>query len=139
LRHLTELRQYHPEDLHPFVDTLDKINSVYSISHAKNVATNHRDLIGEFEATWRLLMKDFNITMPLKVHIICHHLSDFFEMKGTTLRKVSDQVVEAAHHKVKHFFESHPNYNHKEKESLEAGEAALAAIIHFNSNNLSSK
>ena len=49
-----------------------------------------------------------------------------------------NQVVEAAHHKVKTFFDLRPNYNHKEKESIEAGEATLAAVIHFNSNNLGS-
>ena len=81
-------------------------------------------------------MKTFGINMPLKVHIICEHLSDFFDLYGKTLRKVSDQVVESAHHKVKTFFQSHPNYNHKEKESVESGEATLSGIIHFNTLNI---
>ena len=62
--------------------------------------------------------------------------TQYFDLKQKTLRKSSDQVVESAHHKVKTFFESRPNYNHKEKESLESGEATLAAIVHFNTVNL---
>ena len=81
-------------------------------------------------------MDKFKITMPLKVHIICHHLSDFFTITGQTLRRVNDQVVEASHHKVKMFFEARPNYNHQNKETLSSGEATLAALIHFNSINI---
>ena len=73
---------------------------------------------------------------PVKVHIICEHLSEYFEETGKTLLKSSDQHVEAAHHKVKAFFEARSNYNHKEKLSAESGEATLAGIIHFNSINI---
>ena len=36
------------------------------------------------------------------------------------------------------FFENHPNYNFKDKSGERYGKALLAAIIHFNSNNLGS-
>ena len=75
-------------------------------------------------------------TMPLKVHIIVDHLSDYFEEAGKTLRSTSDQFVEAAHHKVNHFIEAHPNYNHVDKSTEEYGQAILAGVVHFNSNNL---
>ena len=75
--------------------------------------------------------------MPLKIHILVHH--DYFEITWKTLRKNSDQFIEAAHHKLRQFFENHPNYNHIEKYSEDYGEAALAAVVHFNSNNLGSK
>ena len=55
---------------------------------------------------------------------------------GKTLRTTNDQFGEAAHHKVKHFIDSHPNYNHIDKTTDEYGEAALAAVTHFNSNNI---
>ena len=53
-----------------------------------------------------------------------------------TLRTTSDQFVEAAHHKVKHFIEAHPNYNHVDKSTEEYGQAILSCVGHFNSNNL---
>ena len=126
-------------DLHPFVTTLERLNDVYRIAYAKDVDSNHVEIIEQFELTWLDIMKPpYNTTMPLKIHIIVHHLSDFFVLTGTTLRKVSDQVIESAHHKVKTFFDLRPNYNHKEKESVESGKATLAGVIHFNANNLGS-
>ena len=136
LRKLNELRDYLTEDLHCFVDILDSINLVYKISFQQGVDPNHHKITAQFEKLWTIAMDKFSITMPLKVHIICHHLSDFFTTTGQTLRKVNDQVVEAAHHKVKMFFESRPNYNHQNKETLSSGEATLAGIIHFNSINI---
>ena len=53
----------------------------------------------------------------MKVHMIIHHLSDYFEETGETLLKLTDQNVEAAHHKVNTFFDNHPNYNHLTKET----------------------
>ena len=81
-------------------------------------------------------MVDNGINMPLKVHIISHHLSDYFVLTGKTLRKVNDQVVESAHSKVRKFFDAHPNYNHKIKTSEASGDATLAGIVHFNTNSI---
>ena len=61
-----------------------------------------------------------------------YELCEYFDLNGRTLIKSSDQFVEAAHHKVKAFFEARPNYNHKEKVSVESGKATLAGIVHFN-------
>ena len=108
----------------------------FPISFAKEVHPQHRQIIEKFEKNWIQAMSTCNITMPLKVHVICAHLSDYFDITGKTLRKCNDQVVESAHHKVRVFFESRPNYNHKNKESDESGEATLSAICHFNSINI---
>ena len=80
--------------------------------------------------------KVFQFESSLKVHIIAEHLSEYFELTGRTLLKSSDQFVEAAHHKVKAFFDTRSNYNHKEKVSVESGEATLAGVVHFNSINI---
>ena len=69
-------------------------------------------------------------------NIIVDHLSDYFELSNQTLKDTNDQFIEACHAKVKKFFDNHPNYKFKEKNSAAYGEALLAAIVHFNSNNL---
>ena len=74
----------------------------------------------------------------LKRTIIVDHLSDYFELENQTLRDTNDQFIEACHAKVRKFFENHPNYNFKDKSGERYGKALLAAIIHFNSNNLGS-
>ena len=70
--------------------------------------------------------KCFKSEVMLKIHKSNVH----------TLRRVNDQVVEASHHKVKQFFESRPNYNHKNKETEASGEATLRGIVHFNAFNI---
>jgi hypothetical protein len=143
LRNTDELREYlvchNGMHLLLFVHALDNIKEVYTIMHATTVPSNHREVIKKLENTWRMLMSTFFITMPLKIHILIHHLSEYFETTGSTLRLVTDQVVESAHHKVLMFFKTHPNYNIKDKDTEECGEALLRAVIHFNSNNLGSK
>ena len=132
LRKLSELRNFLPQHLHCFVDILDSVNEVYTISLETVVNKQHKVITSMFEQRWLVAMANFGISMPLKVHIICHHLSDYFQLTGQTLRRVNDQVVEASHHKVKQFFENRPNYNHKNKETEASGEATLRGIIHFN-------
>ena len=55
---------------------------------------------------------------------------------ATQLRKVNDEIVEAAHHQVKKFFEARLNYNHHNKATEASGEATLAGITHFNFVNI---
>ena len=74
-------------------------------------------------------MEDFGLTMPLKVHIIVDQLSDYFELKNLTLGHTNA---------MQKFFENHPNYIHKNKSSDKYGEAILAGIVQFNSDNLGS-
>ena len=87
------------------------------------------------EYQWRVTKKEFSVTMPLKIHMIIHHLSDYFKETGETLFKSTDHVVESCHHKVKHFFDTHPCYNHMDNDTDEYGEACKNVIIHYNYNN----
>ena len=136
LNNLELLRMILPQNLHSYVDALESIKKIYQIATAKEVDPNHREIIENFNDEWKVLMDVHGETMPLKVHIIVHHLSDYFEETGKTLRTTSDQFVEAAHHKVKHFIEAHPNYNHTDKSTEEYGQAILSCVTHFNCNNL---
>ena len=56
---------------------------------AKEVDPDHRILIENFEEQWNVLMDEHGETMPLKVHIFVHHLSDYFDEAGKTLRTTS--------------------------------------------------
>ena len=66
------------------------------------------------------------------------HLPEYFEMTGKTLRKKTDQTVEATHSKLDKFIRSH-NYQIRDVESEKAGDYLLRAIKHFNSYNLGIK
>ena len=138
LSKLDLLREFLPQDLHTFVDALEQVKEIYRMAPAQTVEIDHREKIELFRNTWLTLMRDHGQTMPLKVHIILEHLSDYFEQEGKTLRRTNDQFIEACHSKVRKFFETHPNFKHKDKSSDTYGDAILKAIIHFNSYNLGS-
>ena len=127
-----------PQNLHTFVDALEQIKDIYRMAHATTVEIDHREKIELFRNTWLTLMQDHGQTMPLKVHIILDHLSDYFELESKTLRNTNDQFIEACHSKVRKFFDNHPNFNHKDKSTDMYGDAILTAITHFNSYNLGS-
>ena len=138
LSKLDLLRDFLPQHLHTFVNALEQIKDIYRMAHATTVEIDHREKIELFRNTWLTLMRDHGQTMPLKIHIILDHLSDYFEMEGKTLRNTNDQFIEACHSKVRKFFDNHPNFNHKDKSTDKYGNAILTAIVHFNSNNLGS-
>ena len=125
-------------NLHTFVDALEQIKDIYRMAHATTVEIDHREKIELFRNTWLTLMQDHGQTMPLKVHIILDHLSDYFELESKTLRNTNDQFIEACRSKVRKFFDNHPNFNHKDKSTDMYGDAILTAITHFNSYNLGS-
>ena len=138
LNNLNLLRDFLPQNLHTFVDALEQIKDIYRMAHATTVEIDHREKIELFRNTWLTLMQDHGQTMPLKVHIILDHLSDYFELESKTLRNTNDQFIEACHSKVRKFFDNHPNFNHKDKSTDMYGDAILTAITHFNSYNLGS-
>ena len=52
LRKLSELREYLPEDLHCFVDILESVNEVYTISFETVVNQNHKVITAILEQRW---------------------------------------------------------------------------------------
>ena len=121
-----------------FVDALRDLKSVYKISHQKEVDPNHREIVKKLEISVIKLHNQFKVPITPKLHIVFEHLPEYFEMTGKTLRKKTDQTVEATHSKLDKFIRSH-NYQIRDVESEKAGKYLLRAIKHFNSYNLGIK
>ena len=81
------------------------------------------------------LVKEFKISIPVKIHIIVDHLEDYFNLNGgKPLGDTSDQTVEAAHQHVnKRLMES--GYWNKAVESVGHGLSLLKGILHINGYN----
>ena len=85
---------------------LRDLKSVYKISHQKEVDPNHREIVKKLEISVMKLHNQFKVPITPKLHIVFEHLPEYFEMTGKTLRKKTDQTVEATHSKldnIKHF------------------------------------
>ena len=80
-----------------FVDFLRDLKKVYGMAHKKEVVKNYRDIVKKLEDS----------VMTPKLHIIFEHSPKYFELTGKTLRKKTDQTVEATHAKLGKFIRSH--------------------------------
>ena len=94
-----------------------------------------RTLISDIEEVFTKLQTHFDISMPLKMHIIIHHYRDYFEQSGETLLKYTDEFTESMHSQLRQFEESH-HYKNLKFESKSHAEAQNKSIVHINSLNI---
>ena len=94
--HETDIVEQNPSCV-PFIDALRDLKSVYEISHQTEVHPNHREIINKFEMSMMKLHEKFAVPITPKLHIVFEHLSEYFELSGKTLRKKTDQTLEATY------------------------------------------
>ena len=108
-----------------------------------NVAVNLKNLdmeliggiINRLDNIFQLLQARFDLSMPLKVHVILHHYMDFFETSGETLLSYSDEITEAMHSQIRLFEDAHRYINNKKGSSSHA-RMQHRSTVHINSINL---
>ena len=54
-------------------------------------------MIDNFSESWTKLASKFNLSTTPELHIVIHHLCDYFDETNLTLIKVSDEIVENCH------------------------------------------
>ena len=81
------------------------------------------------------LLEKFDISMPLKMHVILHHYIEFFETFGETLLTYSDEVCESMHSQIRLFEDAHCYINNK-KGSISHKNMQHRSTVHLNSLNL---
>ena len=81
------------------------------------------------------LLEKFDISMPLKMHVILHHYMEFFETFGETLLTYSDEVCESMHSQIRLFEDAHHYINNK-KGSISHKNMQHRSTVHLNSLNL---
>ena len=94
-----------------------------------------RTLISDIEEVFTKLQTHFDISMPLKMHIIIHHYRDYFEQSGETLLKYTDEFTESMHSQLRQFEESY-HYKNLKFECESHAEAQHKSIVHINSLNI---
>ena len=121
-----------------FVQALRDLKDVNTLAHAQTLDPNYRDIVMKLENSVNQLHEQFKMPITPKLHIVLKHLPEYFQLKGKTLLKKSDQTIEATHSKFDKFVKVH-NYQVRDVESDKAGENLLRAVKHFNSYNLGSR
>ena len=95
-------------------------------------------IIGQLDSIFQRLQARFDLSMPLKVHVILHHYMDFFESFGETLLSYSDKITEAMHSQIRLFEDAHRCINNKKGSSSHA-KIQHRSTVHINSINLRQK
>ena len=92
-------------------------------------------ILSELKDNYFKLLNIFDLSQTLKMHIICDHYEDYFELTGESLLKVSDEITESVHSRYRLFEERHgyvcnmkgtPGHSRKQQKS----------IVHYNSLNI---
>ena len=84
--------------------------------------------------TWELL-RDFNLSESMKIHIGKDHLFDTFELTGRSLSKASDEITEAAHSALRIHDERH-GYKVNDIGSAAHAKNQHKSIVSYNSRNV---
>ena len=108
------------------------------LNSAVNMKTLDKELVGKIVQNlgniFQQLQEKFDLSMPLKMHVILHHYQDFFELSGETLLTYSDEITEAMHSQIRHFEEAHRYINNK-KGSTSHARMQHRSTVHLNSIN----
>ena len=119
-----------------FVQHLSNLGQLNRAVNMKNLDIGLvKTLISDIEFVFKQLQQHFDISMPLKMHIIVHHYRDYFEQSGETLLKYTDEFTESMHSQLRQFEESH-HYKNLKFECESHAEVQNKSIVHINSLNI---
>ena len=83
--------------LKAFEDFLSNLNLLYIVSNSQLLPHNYCQVIDSFSRSCLKLSTKFKLSTTPKIHIVLHHLCDYFDETNLTLVKVSDEIVENCH------------------------------------------
>ena len=85
-KNLTNLINFLPLHLSPFVEYLRTIENVHILLTAKTLPQNYKNILADFREKLDYLYYNFNQSMTVKIHVIYHNFEDYFELSRETLQ-----------------------------------------------------
>ena len=86
-----------PNELKEFENFLFNLKVIYKVSNSQLLPHNYCQVIDNFSESWLKLSTKYKLSTTPKIHIVLHHLCDYFDETNLTLVKVSDEIVENCH------------------------------------------
>ena len=119
-----------------FVNHLRNLSSLNDISNSKVLDIDKsKTILSELKDNYFKLLNTFDLSQTLKMHIICDHYEDYFELTGESLLKVSDEITESVHSRYRLFEERH-GYVCNMKGTSGHSRKQQKSIVHYNSLNI---
>ena len=95
-----------PEVSIHYLEYLRAIRELHKICTAKKLI-NHEIVIENFRTRFFYLFEHFSLSMTLKIHVIIHHYSFYFDKTGKTMRYTNGEFTESAHSTLRRHEELH--------------------------------
>ena len=81
-----------------FIEHLRNLSKLNSVANSKTLdIDNAKRVLDELRKTYYKLLDQYDLSETLKMHIICDHYEDYFELTGESLYLVTDEVTESVH------------------------------------------
>ena len=100
----------------------------------KELPSNYAAVINSFKESYNVLVDNFGITTPNKVHLIQDHLEDYYDYTKKSLRDCCDELIEAMHQFLKKRMEN-SNYIVCDIQNPSHGRKLHRAVLHINGFN----
>ena len=85
---MDELEETVGETYKYFIVHLKNIKEVDKVVNGDALEIEHaREVFAKFDSDWQVLQENFDLSEPLKIHIIRHHILEYMKKTDTTLLK----------------------------------------------------
>ena len=79
------------------------------MSLEKSIDPDYQIILNDFERNFDYLYDNIDLNMTLKVHVILHHFSQYFDITNSTMRDTNGEFVETLHSSL-HIHEENHGY-----------------------------
>ena len=119
-----------------FVEHLKNLHKLNEIANSKLLDIDEAKCVLQILKTnYYMLLHEYDLSETLKMHIICAHYKDYFELTGETLLKVTDKVTESVHARYCLFEERH-GYVCTKNGNITHFIKQHKSVVHYNILNL---
>ena len=123
-----------PDHLIEYRSVLSNLKNLHTLCNSDYLPHNYSEVLDKFSSSWFILTNKFNISTTPKIHIILHHLEDYFDEAELTLKQCTDELVESMHQFV--YKRMMKGYNMKNIDSPKHGDMLFNLVRRINCYNL---
>ena len=85
-----------PVSASSFINYFRAIRNLHELCVSEELG-DFNNVLHDFKVNFEFLNEEFLLPMTLKIHVILHHYSDYFEWTGNTMRYTNAEFTETAH------------------------------------------
>ena len=119
-----------------FIEHIRNLSRLNSVKDSKILdIDNAKKVLDQLRKTYYKLLDKYDLSETLKMHIICNHYEDYFELTGESLHLVTDEITEYVHSRFIIVEDRHGYVCHVKGSQIHV-KKQHKSIAHFNSLNI---